>query len=110
MPRGTTPVPPGVSVPTRTRRRASWALTASVNLSPMRRLPEVQISTSHSVSATIRRKSSSGMGMGPPVLWPMMSGSMAFTMSMPATWLTPDRETPPEWILTLMPRARDHLT
>jgi len=39
-----------------------------------------------------------------------MSGRSRFTMSMPATWLTPERDTPPEWIFTLIPRLRDHVT
>ena len=50
------------------------------------------------------------MGMGPPVLCPITSGSMALTMSTPATWLTPERDTPPEWILTFMSRALAHFT
>jgi hypothetical protein len=30
--------------------------------------------------------------------------------STPAIWLTPERETPPEWIFTRMPRARAQRT
>ncbi len=40
--------------------------------------------------------SSSGIGIGPPVMWPMMSGLIFCTISNPATWLTPERDTPPE--------------
>jgi hypothetical protein len=62
----------------------------------MRGLPELQISRKRSVSATIAAMSSSGIGIGPPVMWPTMSGPRCLTMAAPATWLAPDRETPPE--------------
>ncbi|WP_232490830.1 hypothetical protein [Mycobacterium dioxanotrophicus] len=61
-------------------------------------------------SEMIARMSSSGGGMGPPEMWPTMSGRTATTMSRPATRLDPDRDTPPECILTVMPRWWAHST
>ena len=67
IPRGSTPVPPGVSVPMRTRSKALLVPTARMSLRTMRGFPELQISSAHSVSATRRSTSFSGMGIGPPV-------------------------------------------
>jgi hypothetical protein len=60
--------------------------------------------------AMIALMSESGGGIGPPEMWPTTSGFTAMTTSAPATRLEPDRDTPPECILTVIPRSCAHRT